>query len=271
MEATILSNATKPTIAFFGATGGCALSTLSLSLKAGYLTTALARTPSKLTNALLSRGITQETINANLEIHEGDIKDVSVVTKALTRNDRVVDIIVSGIGATSIKIKPNPFRPLVIADPTICEDGAKTVLEALRTLKAATKPLFLVISTTGISDKSRDEPLLMVPLYKWLLSSPHADKKAMENVVIAAASEADTPISGFIITRASLLTNGVRLGAKRVRSGRETPGKGKANSKEEKPAIGYTISREDVGGWIFEEVVEKGGKIWSGKCVTLTH
>jgi hypothetical protein len=40
MEATILSNATKPTIAFFGATGGCALSTLSLSLKAGYLTTA---------------------------------------------------------------------------------------------------------------------------------------------------------------------------------------------------------------------------------------
>lgn len=231
----------------------------------------MARTPSKLTSALLSQGVAQETIDANLEIHQGDIRDLATVTKALAKNGRVVDIIVSGIGGTSINLKPNPIRPLVLADPTICEDAAKTVLDALRVLKPVTKPVMLVISSTGITNGKRDLPVLMAPLYHWILASPHADKRSMENLVIAAGSKTDSPIGGFIIVRSSLMTNGERLGMKKVRTGTETPGKGKTDGMNEKPAVGYTVSRNDVGGWIFEEVVEKGGKKWIGQCVTLTY
>jgi len=36
-------------------------------------------------------------------------------------------------------------------------------------------------------------------------------------------------------------------------------------------AIGYKISREDVGLWIFEECVNANGSKWKGKMVTLTY
>ncbi|KAK9318922.1 hypothetical protein V1517DRAFT_334223 [Lipomyces orientalis] len=39
---------------------------------------------------------------------------------------------------------------------------------------------------------------------------------------------------------------------------------------EEKPAVGYTIARADVGEWIFEELIKKDGGEWVGKSVTLT-
>lgn len=43
---------------------------------------------------------------------------------------------------------------------------------------------------------------------------------------------------------------------------------------EEKPAVGWTVSRKDVGGWTYRELVERGvegfGK-WEGEKVTLTY
>jgi len=36
------------------------------------------------------------------------------------------------------------------------------------------------------------------------------------------------------------------------------------------PAVGYTISRDDVGKWIFESFV-KEGKAWVGQKVSLTY
>lgn len=38
------------------------------------------------------------------------------------------------------------------------------------------------------------------------------------------------------------------------------------------PAVGYTISREDVGGWIFDEIVNRnGGEKFAGKVVSITY
>lgn len=39
---------------------------------------------------------------------------------------------------------------------------------------------------------------------------------------------------------------------------------------EKAPAIGYTISRAQVGEWIFEEIVKGGGGKWVGEKVTIT-
>ena len=95
----------------------------------------------------------------------------------------------------------------------------------------------------------------MVPLYRGLLSVPHKDKKAMEDLVVGAGKEG--VVAGWTVVRASLLTNG-----------KATEGKVRAGM-EGKPAVGYTISREDVGGWIYREVVVKGA--WVGERVSLSY
>lgn len=95
----------------------------------------------------------------------------------------------------------------------------------------------------------------------------------MESVVAKATTESgdDSPISGFVITRPTLLTDGDAKGLNKVKVGWETHPEA-VNAKEDKkskPAIGYSIRRADVGTWIFEEVV-KGKGDWVNKCVSMT-
>lgn len=69
-------------------------------------------------------------------------------------------------------------------------------------------------------------------------------------------------IVDFVVVRPSLPKDGKRLGVEKVRVGEE--GQGTVVL-----AIGYTISGEDVGGWVFENIVAKGEKEgtrrWGGK------
>lgn len=147
---------------------------------------------------------------------------------------------------------------------TICRTAASNILSALALLQPSPKPLVLVLSTTGISSGPRDVPLAFYPFYKTLLSSPHKDKFAMEKTLtdtIANATVTETWIRGFVIVRASLLTNGPSLGKEKVRIG-----------SEGKPAVGYTISREDIGQWVFENVVrDEARDQWAGEKVSLTY
>lgn len=64
----------------------------------------------------------------------------------------------------------------------------------------------------------------------------------------------------FVIVRPSLLTNGKAVGVERVRTG-----------TEERPAVGWVISREEVGLWMFEELVRGEGGRWVGQKVTVTR
>jgi hypothetical protein len=130
----------------------------------------------------------------------------------------VVDIIVSGIGGTPV-FKPNPFRP-TLDDPTICQDATSTVLKSLKaSLRADMKrPLFVVVSTTGISNHGHDIPIAMIPLYHWLLPVPHADKKKMEGLLATVVQSASPAIAGFVAVRPSLLTDGPMLGMDKVRA-----------------------------------------------------
>jgi hypothetical protein len=119
----------------------------------------------------------------------------------------------------------------------------------------------------------RDVPLAYYWLYHVLLKVPHADKRAMESVVAKATTETgdDSPISGFVIPRATLLQNGESKGLNKVRAGWVPhPDAINAESKGVKPAIGYSIRRADVGAWIFEQVI-KGKGDWVNKCVSLTY
>ena len=124
-------------------------------------------------------------------------------------------------------------------------------------------PRIAVVSSAGISQAGRDVPALMVPVYKLLIRTPLADKKKMEAVAQKSGNR-------WCIVRASHLTDGESKGLEKVRVGVEVPdASGKVDV--EKKEIGYTIRREDVGLWIFEELVKAGGKgKWERKIVNLT-
>lgn len=213
--------------------------------------------------------ISTELISKHLTIVQGNSKDSVKVTEALKVNNVVADMILSGVGGVPV-FKPNPLRP-TLDDPTICQDTVSTILKALRDLhsdpdsdssqdkkkkKKKKKPTLVVISSTGISDYGRDVPLAMIPLYHWLLPIPHKDKKMMEKLLVEEIKggddddDASSAIENFVAVRPSFLTNGRALGFGAIRAGIDRQG------KLDNSAIGYTISRADVGGWIFEGLVE---------------
>lgn len=86
----------------------------------------------------------------------------------------------------------------------------------------------------------------------------------MEELIEKAKTEG--VIRDFVIVKASFLTDGKRLGLGKVRVGWEG---GEAEGCG--PAVGYTIGREDVGGFIFEEVIERVKEVYLGKKVTVTY
>ncbi|RKU44133.1 hypothetical protein DL546_004285 [Coniochaeta pulveracea] len=250
----------KKNILFLGATGGCGLSALIHSLQAGHNCIALLRTPSRLTSLLPPNLST----SPNLHLITGNARDADVITKALVipgSKDQLVDMVITSIGG-----KPD-FKKLTIDDPHICEEGMKALLSALSTIRkthgldAEKKIRLVAVSTTGITDLGRDVPLLMYPLYHVMLKDPHKDKRAMEELVKGSGER-------FTLVRPSLLTDGGE-GAGKIRVGVEDVLAGKVEST----AVGYTVSRQDVGNWIYEECVQEegNGEKWVGKAVTLSY
>ncbi|MCJ1309275.1 hypothetical protein MMC25_002934 [Agyrium rufum] len=270
----------KSSIAVFGATGGCTAAALVLALNNKYYCTALVRTPSKLTSLLLSRGVSQSTIDTYLHVVHGDARDVKAVQTALLAHpslqgristDRpiLVDRIVSGIGST-VSLT-GPF------DGKICRDAAQTLQQALAGFSDSStnetgwssipktaggkRPYLIYISTTGITTPSEPKDLtrLATPFYHYALAKPHKDKRVME--AIHAETVSQGLADGFTAVRPSFLTDGKEWGVNRVRAG-----------TVRKPAIGYTISRLDVGRWIFEKlIVEDHEGHWAGEKVTITY
>lgn len=62
----------------------------------------VARTPSKLTELLLSKGVSQSAISSHLTVTEGDVRDVSAVKSTLSPKGQTASIIISGIGEHSL-------------------------------------------------------------------------------------------------------------------------------------------------------------------------
>lgn len=238
----------------------------------------VARTPEKLRTLLEQQhNVPSNILDTQLTIIQGSVKDIAPVKETLAPGNSPASIIVSGLGSAPKLV----FRLKLVemVDPKLVEEGVTVILQALRelrrdgTISAAQKPLLCTISTTGISE-TEDVPCLFRPGYHWGLAEAHKDKKIAERLVASAAMETgdDAPLSGFVIPRASLLNDGASKGMEHIRVGWEKHPAALAAVEEEAtgPAIGYFISRADVGLWIFEEVI-KGGNKWSGKCVTLTH
>ncbi|KAI9890752.1 MAG: hypothetical protein M1814_003682 [Vezdaea aestivalis] len=254
----------KETIAFLGATAPSVTPTLASSLLAGNACRALARDPSKLTTSLKETySIPTSTIDKLLTIIPGAIDTPSAIKTVLTdpSTSKSVPLIISGLGVPP-PASANPLAFLGLKF-TVCEEGAEKTVAAIKELGG--KPTLVVLSTTGVSRVGRDVTLAFSPLYHILLRAPHVDKRAMEDHVEKA--ERDGILEGVVV-RPSLLTDGEELG--------EGPGKLRVGWEGEggKVAIGYTVSRKDVGGWLYRSLVSKGkeGRTeWVGRRVTLTY
>ncbi|KAL8713398.1 MAG: hypothetical protein Q9220_002597 [cf. Caloplaca sp. 1 TL-2023] len=217
---------------------------------------------------LEKRGLSRKVLDAKLVIVQGNAKDPEAVKSVLVDGDgKVVDQIVFGIGGAP-KFTPNPLKP-TLDDPHVCRDSIASIKTALQSIapshQAERMPLVTVLSTTGIGE-GRDIPLAMVPLYHWMLAVPHADKKALEEHVVEAKQQ--MLVRDFVIVRASLLIDGQTQGKKEVRVGWEGKAPGQLGNGA---AVGYTISREDVGFFVFDSIVAKDGGELAGKKVSITY
>lgn len=259
-----MSSQSQRTLAFFGATGGCAGFCLASALNAGYDCTALARTPAKLTASLKSKGVDASTQDSHLTIIQGDIRDVQAVKRTLAPSGTLVDVIMSGIGGVP-KLEWSIIRPVGMYDPTICQDAGQTILLAAKEISSTKKPFLINVSTTGIPAPGcpRDVPLLFYPLYRWCLAAPHEDKEVLEHNLREEVKKggSERGISGFVNVKPSLLMDGDRVGLENVRAG-----------GEKVPAIGYAIRRQDVGEWIFEKLVKSEVPAeWKNSSVAITY
>jgi hypothetical protein len=250
------------TIAFFGATGDCAGYCLAAALEGGYHCSALARSPDKLVKSLEAKGINGNIIQKQLRIVEGDVKSVEAVKQALYQDGQLAEQIISGIGGTPTLQWSLP-KPVTLTDPTICQDAGATILEALKEIHSDRKPFLFNVSTTGISSAGcpRNVPLLFYPMYHWLLAVPHADKKVLEQNLSAHMNlpESERALRGFVNIRPSMLVDGKGSGVESVREG-----------SDQSPAVGYTISRQDVGKWMFERLVKGNAAKWTNGGVSIT-
>lgn len=236
---------------------------------------------------LLAQGIPQTTIDSQLRIVKGDIGDVSaiknilLVPSASTAGEGgeeavgLVSAIVSGVGGVG-KLQWSLRRPVTVDVPDLCANAVKNIVQALHeiyethpSLASGQRPSITVISSTGISQGPEDVPFGLRTLYHVILADPHKDKREMERIALENANnavlstDAGKVFGEAIVVRATLMKGGQSI----------KDGKGWKKLKvgtEEKPAVGYSVHRADVGEWIFEEVVrgEDGGVRWFGQNYT---
>lgn len=152
-------------------------------------------------------------------------------------------------------------HPLVLDEPTICQDAMDTILAALRDLSPKRLPLLTVVSSSGVHPElRRDYPVLGWPLWGWMIKPMLEDKRVMEHNIFSAA-KAGGLFRGFIVVRPTHLVDGPRKGMGQIQQGWDG-----------KPTIGYTIGRDDVGLWMFEKIVEaRDHGAFLNQGVTLTY
>jgi len=260
----------KPLIAFYGATGGSTLACMVECLKAGFDCTAcmythcfqeqppfdslpVARTPSKLTTLLFARGVHQFAVETHLTIFQGDVLKVDDVRRPLSLNGRPADIIVSGIGIVSLAE--------TMSEITLCENAVNNIISVLKQTEPIRKTILVVLSSTGITKTGpRDVPILFMPMYHWILKNPHEDKRRMEAAILKEAQSAESAFGNFVIVRPSLLTSGKALSGSKIRVGTDA-----------KPAVGFSISRDDVGLWMFENLIQGDNSRSLGEAPSITY
>jgi hypothetical protein len=173
--------------------------------------------------------------------------------------------------------KFHPLKGFIINPPNLCTISVLNVLRAIASTDL--RPRLAVVAATGVTTAShRSLPLIMKPIYSWLLPNAFADKRGMETIVHHAIGKEydahqtpgpnilpegwknDLPSAGWlkssVIIRPAMLTDG-------------------AMTKKYRAVLGdnftsYTISRSDVGHFIIEGLLPEWSK-YEGNVVAIGY
>ncbi|KAF9648443.1 hypothetical protein BDM02DRAFT_3096423 [Thelephora ganbajun] len=215
--------------------------------------------------------------------------DVASAWKKAAQVTGRVDFVIFSVGGTP---KITLTHGAVIEPRNLCTQSTLNVLCDMPHLEQ--EPKFIFVSSTGLTKASHEHlPILLKPLYSWLLKPPHVDKLGLERILHHAAGkpwadpepEADImnggvgggvewqsrpglPAAGslndWIIVRPALLTSGKCEADK-------TDKKGKPYKIIEGDSYkGYTISRADVAHFIAEEAILHWDQ-WKGKILAVGY
>jgi len=173
--------------------------------------------------------------------------------------------------------KFHPFKGFIINPPNLCTISVLNVLRAVALTDL--RPRLAVVASVGVTRASyRSLPLLLKPMYSWLLPNAFADKRGMEALVHHAVGKEydadqtpafdilpegwknDLPPAGWlkssVILRPAMLTDGAMTKHYRVVLGDNF--------------TSYTISRSDVGHFIVEGLLPEWSK-YEGNVVALGY
>lgn len=256
-----------------GATQGCGLETLLNLTAAGHICYVLCRNPEAFNATLRNRNVDPDTLQPEaggmklINPVRGDaFQEADVRALFTTAGDGVDFVLFSLGGRPSFK---NPFAPKLMP-PAICSRTIAIFLPVFTSIfpNPSNQPRLVVISSSGLGAQGHsDLPMLLKPLYGWLLKDPHADKGEMERLVHAAAGiqhddfnptgENQGSLGNVVIIRPALLTDGVAKGTGALKKGDRVPG-------------AWTISRKDVGLFIATECADVDSQ-WKGRGVTISY
>jgi hypothetical protein len=262
-----------------------------VALSRGDTVTFLLRNPSRLEEDSAVKPYIQ---SGHAVFVKADATSQEDVRKAwgVASNKSPVDFVLFAIGETSTpmsqtsltdflsgaqEVKVHPLKGVIINPPNLCTISLLNLLRAIAPTDL--RPRLAVVTSTGVTPAShRSLPLIMKPLYAWMLRNTFADKRGNEAIVYHAigkeydASQTpgsnilpegwqnDLPHAGWlnrsVILRPSLLTNG-------------------AMTKEYRAVVGddftsYTVSRSDVGHFIIEGLLPEWSK-YEGNVVAIGY
>lgn len=194
-----------------------------------------------------------------------------------------VDVVLFTVGGTP---KFHPLKGAVITPENLV---TQCFLNLICTIPHTATPKIVAISSSGLTRESHASlPLLLKPVYGYLLTGPHKDKLGMERVISHCAGwdwntkddgEPDEKIMGpawrereglpaagsmknIMVVRPALLTDGACLA-----DGSNKPAY-RLSDKEIKG--GYTVSRKDVAHFVMDAVSNRWND-FADKRITIVY
>ena len=173
--------------------------------------------------------------------------------------------------------KFHPLKGFILNPPNLCTISVLNVLRAIAPTDL--RPRLAVLAAAGVTTAShRALPLLLKPIYSYLLPGAFADKRGMETIIHHAIGKEykpdqtpgsdilpdgwknDLPPAGWlkssVILRPTMLTDGAMTQKYRVALGDDF--------------TSYTVSRRDVGHFIIEELLPEWSK-YEGNVVAIGY
>ncbi|PPR02059.1 hypothetical protein CVT24_011158 [Panaeolus cyanescens] len=186
--------------------------------------------------------------------------------------ERPIDVILFTVGFTG-NPKFHPLKGFLINPANLVTQALLNVLCTVPQTPAL--PKVVTLSTLGVTSTSRSaSPLLLKPLYGYLIAPAMDDKLGMERVIAHCAGwewnlkdgEPSDEIMGADWRNPALLTDGECLA-----DGESTKQSGKKPYRAVVGDVaGYTVSRKDVAHFVYEILTEKWQE-FGGKQVGISY